>query len=187
MDQIFEIDPEKCLACRSCELACAMVHARSKSLEKAIAESPRPQKMVSVEAAEDLAVPIQCRHCEDAPCIGVCPTKAIHRHNDKSPVLIDRQLCIGCRFCLLVCPFGAIDITRDGRAVVKCDLCMERTEAGQPPACVESCPTGALRLSKVANVVAAKRRRAAKELGRKRNIFDTDSGSDTDPEGLPER
>ncbi|MHC4526307.1 MAG: 4Fe-4S dicluster domain-containing protein [Planctomycetota bacterium] len=157
-------DIEKCMACKGCEMACAVVHSKSKVLEEAMAETPRPQRRVTVEPMEGFAVPIQCRHCEEAPCIAVCPTAAIHRHQVNDPVLIDRELCIGCRFCLAVCPFGAIDISADGKAVVKCDLCVERTKAGQEPACVEACPTGALKLVEDKELTAAKRRRAAGEL-----------------------
>jgi carbon-monoxide dehydrogenase iron sulfur subunit len=145
-------------------MACALVHSKSKVLEEAVAESPRPQRTVTVEAAGDFAVPIQCRHCEDAPCITVCPTAAIHRHQADDPVLIDKEKCIGCMFCLTVCPFGVIDITRDGKAVVKCDLCMERTKAGQEPACVEACPTRALELVDEKKLTAGKRKRTAEEL-----------------------
>lgn len=133
-------------------------------MEEAVGESPKPQHRVTVEAAEGFAVPIQCRHCEDAPCITVCPTAAIHRHKPSEPVLIDKEKCIGCKYCLTACPFGVIDITRDGRAVVKCDFCIERTKAGQQPACVEACPTKALSLVDEKEIAAGKRRRTAEEL-----------------------
>jgi carbon-monoxide dehydrogenase iron sulfur subunit len=120
--------------------------------------------MVTVEAAGEFGVPMQCRHCEDAPCVTVCPTAAIHRHQVNDPVLIDKERCIGCKFCLAVCPFGVIDITRDGKAVVKCDLCIERTKAGEEPACVEACPTGALELVEEKELAAGKRKHAAREL-----------------------
>ena len=161
MAKTIVVNIEKCLACKSCELACALVHSESKVLEEAVAESPLPQKMVIVEAAGELAVPIQCRHCEDAPCITVCPTGAIHRHGTHDPVLIDREHCIGCRFCMMVCPFGVIDLTRDGKAVIKCDLCVERTEAGEEPACVSSCPTCALQFIELTDELAKRRRATA--------------------------
>jgi carbon-monoxide dehydrogenase iron sulfur subunit len=107
---------------------------------------------------------MQCRHCEDAPCITVCPTAAIHRHQVNDPVLIDKEKCIGCKFCLMVCPFGVIDVSRDGKAVVKCDLCIERTKVGQEPACVEACPTKALKLAEEKELAAGKRKRTAQEL-----------------------
>ncbi len=164
MGKMIEVNIDKCLACRSCELACALVHSKSKVLEDAMAESPKPQRMVTVEAVGDSAVPIQCRHCEDAPCIAVCPTSAIHRHQPGDPVLIDKERCIGCKFCLMACPFGVIYMMRDGKAVVKCDLCIERTGADQQPACVEACPTKALKLVEEKELAAGKRKRAAKEL-----------------------
>lgn len=107
---------------------------------------------------------MQCRHCEDAPCIKVCPTVAIHRHNPNDPVLVDVELCIGCGYCLVVCPFGVIDITRDGKAVSKCDLCIERTKAGEEPACVSNCPTNALQYGEVSEVIAERRKKAAKQF-----------------------
>lgn len=164
MAKCIVVNIKKCLGCKSCEIACAVAHSRSRVLEEAVAESPKPQKMVTVEAVGEFSVPLQCRHCEDAPCITVCPTAAIHRHQANDPVLIDRERCIGCRFCLVACPFGVIYMMRDGKAAVKCDLCIERTEAGQEPACVEACPTEALKLVEEKELTAEKRKRTAEEL-----------------------
>ncbi len=72
-------------------------------------------------------------------------------------VLLDQELCIGCNFCLAVCPFGVIGPSDDGHKVVKCDLCVERLEAGQIPACVASCPMGALRFVEAERYVQEKR------------------------------
>ena len=164
MDKAIIVNIEKCLACRSCEIACALAHSKSKILEEAIAESPIPQRMVTVEAAGEFGVPIQCRHCEDAPCITVCLTDAIRRESEQSPVLIEQEKCIGCKFCLMVCPFGVIGVSRDGKAVAKCDLCFERTKAGEEPACVASCPTGALQFCELTKWLGKRRRVAAKQL-----------------------
>jgi carbon-monoxide dehydrogenase iron sulfur subunit len=164
MGKVITVDIERCLACKGCVIACALAHSQSKVLELAIAESPRPQPRVSVEATGESAVPMQCRHCEDAPCIAVCPTGAINRHGPEDPVLINQDLCIGCKFCLAVCPFGVISLAVDGRAMVKCDLCIERTKAGQEPACVEACPTKALKLADEKDVAANRRHLAAKKL-----------------------
>jgi len=158
------VDIEKCLACKSCEIACAVAHSQSKNLEEAIGEMPKPQRRVTVLSAGEFAVPLQCRHCEDAPCIAVCPTGAIHRQAAEGPVLIEKDKCIGCRYCLVVCPFGVIELSGDGKAMVKCDLCFERAEAGQEPACVEACPTKALKLVSEKELAADKRRRAAQDL-----------------------
>jgi len=155
------VDIKKCLACKSCELACAVAHSRAVVLEQAITEQPRPQKRISVESAEDFAVPIQCRHCENAPCITVCPSSAIHRHNPEDPVLIRADLCIGCKLCMMVCPFGVIELSADGKAVTKCDLCIERTCEGQMPACVVSCPTRALQYCDVNDWTKKRRAKVA--------------------------
>ncbi|MFO8013381.1 MAG: 4Fe-4S dicluster domain-containing protein [Phycisphaerae bacterium] len=155
---------DRCLGCRSCEMACAVEHSESKTLRGAVAESPRPQRRVTVERAGRGGLPLQCRHCEDAPCIAVCPTDAMHRAEEGGPVAIDADRCIGCRMCLLVCPFGVIALRRDGRAIVKCDQCIERTEAGRAPACVEACPTGALVFTTPEEYARLMRREAAEKV-----------------------
>ncbi len=164
MDKVIVVNIEKCLACKSCELACALAHSKSKILEEAAAESPRPQRMVTVEAVEEFAVPIQCRHCEAAPCVEICPTGAIRRQSEDAPVVVDEDLCIGCKLCMLICPFGVLQISPQGRAVIKCDMCLERLEKGQEPACVEACPTGAMKLVSLKEVLKEKRSKASKQL-----------------------
>jgi len=158
------VEIEKCLACKSCEIACAVAHSKSKVLEEATQEQPKPQRRVTVQAAGEFAVPLQCRHCEDAPCITVCPTAAIHREEANGPVLIEQDKCIGCKYCLVACPFGVIEASHDGKVMVKCDLCFERAKAGQIPACVEACPTKALKLGSEKDLAAGKRQRAAQDL-----------------------
>lgn len=164
MGKTIIVNIEKCLACKSCEIACALAHSRSKVLHEALGELPQPQRRVSVQPAGEFAVPLQCRHCENAPCITVCPTNAIHRPQADGPVLVDQDKCIGCKFCVVVCPFGVINISIDGTAVLKCDLCIERTGMGEEPACVEACPTRALKLADEEELTADKKRLAAWEL-----------------------
>ncbi len=163
-----------CLACRSCELACATAHSISQSLPEAIREHPRPQRRVSVEAVSkrDLpsparlgppalgtrGLPLQCRHCEDGLCELLCPTGAIHRDERTGLTLIDQDLCIGCKLCQMMCPLGVLRIDEGNRASIKCDQCLSRQAARPPgpgdaspgeafvPACVAACPTRALQL-----------------------------------------
>lgn len=129
-----------------------------------MAEEVPPRPRVTLESAEGMVVPLQCRHCEDAPCIAVCPTGALSRESDESPVLVNGDLCIGCRSCILACPFGVISLGEGDQAIIKCDLCVERLAAGQLPACVAGCPTGALSFREVAEVTKTARRRAASEM-----------------------
>ncbi|HDN84559.1 MAG TPA: 4Fe-4S dicluster domain-containing protein [Candidatus Aerophobetes bacterium] len=152
------ISADRCLGCRSCELACAVEHSQSKDLIKAIDEDLLPQYRVEVEMMEDLTVPLQCRHCEDAPCVAICPTHALEKVSPDSPVSLKEDLCIGCKWCIMVCPFGVIKLRRDGKAVVKCDLCQERRERGKQPACVEACPTGALEFIEIEKITKQKRK-----------------------------
>ena len=162
--KVIVVDVDRCLGCRSCQIACAVAHSASKTLVGALAEEPRPMPRVTVEAVEGLAVPLQCRHCEDAPCVTVCPTEAIHRASPEGPVLVDQERCIGCKYCLVACPFGVIAVSRGGKAMVKCDLCIERISAGEEPACVAACPTRALRFVDLDDHLRQRRRQAVARL-----------------------
>ena len=164
MKAMVVVNVEKCLGCRSCQIACAVAHSASKDLYQALLETPAPKARVSVEQGRGLPVPVQCRHCEDAPCIAVCPTGALYREDEDSPVVIDDDRCIGCKMCIQVCPFGVISLSGEGKGVLKCDLCVERLAQGQEPACVCACPTGALRFGDVEEASRTKRRRAAEQL-----------------------
>jgi carbon-monoxide dehydrogenase iron sulfur subunit len=163
-------DPKRCLACRTCELACAVAHAASDDLLQTVL-SQRVKPRIYIEAAGRLAVPLQCRHCEDAPCLRVCSSGALWRADEAGPVLVRQERCIGCAFCVEVCPFGVIRLARvvradasdSGLAVVKCDLCQQAQAAGLPPACVASCPVKALELKEVEDV--ARRMRAITAAG----------------------
>jgi len=165
--------PERCLGCKTCELECAMAHANAQTLVEIVRSKSRPQSRIHVEALGDFGMPMQCRHCEDAPCIRVCPTDALHRFSDDGPVLLVAERCIGCRLCLIVCPFGVIEMSRSRTAMVKCDQCVQRTEVGQDPACVSGCPTAALEFTEVAEYLRQRRRAAAHEFAAPTQIADS--------------
>lgn len=112
---------------------------------------------VWVEKGGSFSTPLQCRHCEKAPCAAICPTAALWRRNQDSPVVLDHERCIGCRWCILACPFGVIRMDPKDGAIVKCDLCAERLAKGEVPACVESCHTRAITLEAIEDVVQDKR------------------------------
>ena len=160
-------DAEKCIGCRTCEIACAVSHtaaattgARANTAGATAAIfMPRLFVMISPEAV----APVQCHHCEDAPCKGVCQMSAISRINGRT--VVDASRCVGCKLCLMACPFGAIEFVPQeagARPVYpgasakpeewakrrffranNCDLCVHRAEG---PACVETCPQKALEL-----------------------------------------
>lgn len=157
-------DPNKCIGCKVCEVACSVAHADKELITAGMIDTPLIAKLYLVKTAA-VTMPVQCRHCEDAPCAQVCPVAAISQSNGK--IVIHENDCIGCKTCLMACPFGAIDIVpvyRNGEVVSqsalkveteegfvekerivasKCDLCAGRS-AG--PACVMACPEKALKM-----------------------------------------
>ena len=159
------VDVAKCLACKACEFACTVEHSASKDLVEATGENPRPIPRVRLEAVEGVAIPLQCRHCEDAPCVAICPAGAIEKLGPDEAVIIHEDKCIGCKFCVAVCPFGVVTLRKGGKVALKCDLCLLRTEEGLLPACVEACPTGAMKFLTAEELAKEKRQKtAAKEL-----------------------
>ena len=143
MERRINVKVQRCLGCRSCELACAVEHSVGGDLVGAVAEVPAVRSRVQVLGTVEFAVPIQCHQCPDAPCVSICPTGALARQEPVEPVTVDHGRCVGCQWCTLICPFGVI--RTDGRAVIKCDQCVARVAVGELPACVVACPTGALR------------------------------------------
>jgi molybdopterin-containing oxidoreductase family iron-sulfur binding subunit len=107
-----------------------------------------------------LPTPVLCNHCDNPPCVRVCPVRATWKRED-GLVMQDYHRCIGCRYCMVACPYGARSFnwrdprrfiagtnpdfpTRTQGVVEKCNFCEERLVQGRPPACVEACPEGAL-------------------------------------------
>jgi Fe-S-cluster-containing hydrogenase component 2 len=101
---------------------------------------------------------MSCQQCEDAPCINVCPVKAISRDENLDYVKIDYDICIGCRACVSACPFGAMSFDVIGRKVVKCDLC------DGDPQCVRFCEVKALEYVDADRVSVVKKKDAAYRL-----------------------
>ena len=159
MKGVIVVDVEKCLGCKSCQLQCALEHSRSKNLHEAIHEYPPPRWRITVEAVDDLAAPRQCRHCEDAPCVQVCPSQALSKPAADGPVMLDGDRCIGCSLCVTACPFGGIAMDDVAGAVIKCDFCLARLEEDRLPACVEGCPTNALQFKRLEEVAPEKRKK----------------------------
>ena len=157
MKGMIVIKAHRCMGCKTCELACGVEHSQTQSLATAVFEEQPPRSRVQVERGCGFKVPLQCRQCENAPCVAICPTNALHRDDKDSPVLIDQDLCIGCKWCVLACPFGVIRMDEDSHAIIKCDQCFQRLQRGQLPACVEACPTHTLEFKSLDDVVDAKR------------------------------
>lgn len=161
--QIITVDLKKCYACLTCVVECAYARlglSENTPMTIGVLSAAR----VSVEAVGDLAVPIRCMQCEDAPCMTVCPTGALYRKSPDEPVLIDKDLCIGCKSCILACPIGAISLDVEGKSVQKCDMCIERLEKGELPVCVASCPMEAIQLTTLDEIATKAREMGASLL-----------------------
>jgi Fe-S-cluster-containing dehydrogenase component len=98
---------------------------------------------------ETIHFPKSCLHCEDPPCVPVCPTGASYKRKSDGIVLVDYDKCIGCKYCAWACPYGARELDEERQVMTKCTLCVDRIyderlpQADRRPACVMACPTGA--------------------------------------------
>ena len=98
---------------------------------------------------ETVHFPKSCLHCEDPPCVPVCPTGASYKRKEDGIVLVDYDKCIGCKYCSWACPYGAREIDEEQKVMKKCTLCVDRIydmdlpEDRRKPACVLACPTTA--------------------------------------------
>jgi NAD(P)H-nitrite reductase large subunit len=132
-------DQSRCLACRSCEIACALAHSASNTLEMALAETPVPRRRVLMRSGPGGLEALRCEQCDEPLCVFACKSGALSRDVVTGRTKLDEERCVGCAMCLMVCPFGPrLDLERD--RVVRCDACADR----DTPACVVACPTRAL-------------------------------------------
>lgn len=152
MNRMLVVDYEKCTGCRNCEMACSVFHLGASNPTKSAV------RIVKWET-KGIDVPVVCQQCEDPACANICPVQAISRHADTGAMTVDYNLCVGCRMCIVACPFGAVAFDMDRRQVVKCDLC-----GGIEPWCVRFCEPGALSYLPPSVVSVEKKRAAAQCL-----------------------
>lgn len=153
MKEIF-VDLTRCQGCKSCVLACAVEHSASKSLFSALRETSLPRPRIFVEYSNGKKFPLQCRHCEEAPCVMACISGAMRWDEDSHLVTHRKEKCVGCWMCVMVCPLGVITREVEEKRALKCDGCPER----DIPACVEACPVKALLFLELEEVEKMKRR-----------------------------
>ena len=115
--------------------------------------------------------PKSCLHCEDAPCVTVCPTGASYKRQEDGIVLVNAETCIGCKLCSWACPYGAREYDADAGVMKKCTLCIDRIynetlpQAERVPACVSTCPAGARSFGDLGNPNSDVSRLAAERGG----------------------
>ena len=155
------IDLWRCIGCNSCTVACRAEHGTPAGIEYNRVEKYEVGKYPT---AKMKFLPVLCMHCQEPACLKVCPTGATHKRDD-GLVLVDDKKCIGCRYCVLACPYESrqfLDVIQsyyygnnptpyemlkqkdfEKGVVVKCDFCADRLAEGHLPACVETCPAEA--------------------------------------------
>ena len=143
MKILFEFDEKKCSACGACAVACM-----DQNDVDVAAGQEHYRKVYQYESGDDMVcISIACLHCPDAPCVTACPVGCLYKDPATGLTRYDTTHCIGCHSCAMACPFGAPAFGADGK-MRKCDGCVERLRAGEEPACVRVCPTGALSLAR---------------------------------------
>ncbi len=133
----FLIDQDTCIGCHACTVACKAEH-----------DVPLSVNRTWVKYIETGAFPdtgrhfsvMRCNHCEDAPCVTICPTNALF-HRDNGIVDFDTGSCIGCKSCMNACPYDALYIDPEEHTAQKCNFCAHRIDQGLEPSCVVVCPT----------------------------------------------
>jgi len=159
MNKFIVAESETCIGCRSCEVACVVSHHGGQFPGKREYFTPRLKVIKGAKAS----FAVSCHHCEDAPCANVCPNDAIIRSHDS--IQVRQELCIGCKSCVVACPFGMITVVTEDvlpasqslaeayerTEAQKCDLCAEQD---YDPACVRACPTQALAIMDDQQVLA---------------------------------
>jgi Fe-S-cluster-containing dehydrogenase component len=159
------LDVEECIGCGNCVRACQAendvpdgffrtwverYHVSDFDIEHPSVESPDGAihgfPPATTGDGKWFFVPKLCNHCAHSPCVQVCPVGATFESPD-GVVLVDRQYCLGCRYCVQACPYGCRYIHPQTQTVDKCTLCYHRITRGLTTACCEACPTGARKLA----------------------------------------
>ncbi len=134
-------DATRCIGCRACTVACKMENNTPTDVnyrwvfDRESGSYPNPQVSFLSTA---------CYHCASPACMASCPVDAITKDPDTGIVLVDQDACIGCKYCIATCPYGAVQFNEATSKVEKCTYCVERTEQGLIPACAATCVGGAI-------------------------------------------
>ncbi len=161
------IDLDTCVGCQACVTACKGWNDQGPAVAGLSDRDPygaepdgaflnrvhsyqvAPDGGGAASLAQTVTFPRSCLHCQDAPCVTVCPTGASYKRAEDGIVLVNEAACIGCGLCAWACPYGAREMDPSAQVMKKCTLCIDRIynetlpEVDREPACVRTCPTGA--------------------------------------------
>ena len=166
MSKALLYDATMCIGCKACEGACAEHHGLPYNDAVAAEQVQSEHKYTVVLTRGDKFMRRLCMNCLDPTCASVCPVAAL-RKTALGPVTYDAGRCIGCRYCMMACPFS-VPKYEWGKVlplVRKCDMCADRLEKGQPTACAEVCPTGATKFGERDELIAEAQDRISKGQG----------------------
>ena len=153
-------DATQCIGCKMCEKACAEHHGLP--YDDRIAAEPKQSdhKLTAVLTHDDKFMRRLCMNCQDPSCVSVCPVGAFSKSPD-GPVSYDGDRCMGCRYCMLACPFFVpkYEWAKTAPLVRKCDMCADLVAKGQPTACASICPTGATKFGERDSLIAEAQQR----------------------------
>ncbi|WP_024954781.1 4Fe-4S dicluster domain-containing protein [Sulfurospirillum arcachonense] len=134
-------DQNKCVGCTDCENACAEINLVPKGQKRLFVQDKTDQNHTD----EKRYVRVSCQQCEEAPCVQACPTNASHRDSITNIVTMNADDCIGCKYCIVACPYDVRFINEETKAAENCNFCLNSNfKEGKKPACVEACKYTAL-------------------------------------------
>jgi formate dehydrogenase iron-sulfur subunit len=170
------VDITKCIGCKSCEQACKQVHGFPMESEPKLS----PTALTVVEEHGDRYVRKMCMHCQDPACASACLVGALKK-TAAGPVTYDSSKCIGCRYCIVACPFSVprYEWSKLAPYVKKCDMCAARQAQGQQPACVEACPVQASISGTREEILEEAQRRILNDSKYVKHIYGTEEAGGT--------
>jgi formate dehydrogenase iron-sulfur subunit len=166
MSKALLYDATQCIGCKQCEQACAEKNKLPYDDATAAEDKQSAHKYTVVLAKGDKFMRRLCMNCADPACASVCPVGAL-RKTAAGPVVYEENRCMGCRYCMVACPFGVpkYEWNKVLPRVQKCTMCADRVAGGQPTSCAEVCPTGATKFGDRDELIAEAQRRIRENPG----------------------
>ena len=155
MEKALVLHPERCTGCHSCEMVCSLIHDGESNLSLS-----RIGIMKTNGGGTNENIPVVCQQCHDPICADVCVMGAISRDEQSGALVVKEDLCVGCKTCVIACPFGGVLYDYIKGCAIKCDLC------GGDPECVKACLYDAIEFLPMNEWGIKTRLKGAENLGR---------------------